>query len=80
MLSWVENVQLAYGIDDKMAVMLANAIGLAVIELRTSDQPLTEYTLSEKLEDMRQRETNVIGKGVYRDAAEIVRTGRLPVA
>lgn len=67
-------------IDDERAVMLANAIGVAVLELRSAGLQLTEYTLSERLEEMRQRETNVIGKGVYRDAAEIVRTGRLPVA
>lgn len=64
-------------IDDERAVMLANAIGVAVMEMRSIGVLLTEYTLSEKLEGMRQKETNVIGKGVYRDAAEIVRTGKL---
>ncbi|MDF7650781.1 hypothetical protein PUG42_19805 [Erwiniaceae bacterium L1_54_3] len=67
-------------LDEERAVMIANAIGTAVLQMRIQDESLTDYTLSEKLEDMRRKETNVIGKGVYRDAAEIVRTGRLPVA
>lgn len=66
-------------IDDERAVMLANAIGVAVLEMRSGGLQLTEYTLSERLEEMRQLETNVIGKGVYRDAAELVRTGKLRV-
>lgn len=67
-------------LNEERAVLIANAIGLAVMGIRSGGLPLTEYTLSERLEDMRRLETNVIGKGVYRDAAEIVRTGRLPVA
>lgn len=67
-------------LDDERAVMIANAIGSAVLELRFRDELVTEYTISEKLEELRQNETNVIGKGIYRDAAELVRTGRLPVA
>ena len=62
------------------AMMITNAIGMAVLELRFLDERLTEYTLSEKLEELRRNEMNVIGKGIYRDAAELVRTGRLPVA
>lgn len=66
--------------DEERVMMITNAIGLAVLELRFREELVTEYTISEKLEEMRQKETNVIGKGVCRDAAELVRTGRLPVA
>ena len=66
-------------LDEDRVMMITNAIGAAVLELRFMDERITEYTLSERLEEMRRRETNVIGKGVYRDAAELVRTGRLPV-
>lgn len=57
--------------------MITHAVGQAVLEMRFSNLRLTEYALSEKLEDMREKETNVIGKGVLRDAAELVRSGRL---
>ncbi len=67
-------------IDEERAVMISNAIGRAVLELKFSGERIAEYTLSEKLEEMLQKETTEIGKGVYRDAAELVRTGRLPVA
>ncbi|MDU6435247.1 MAG: hypothetical protein E6556_21480 [Pantoea sp.] len=67
-------------LDDERGGMITHAIGRAVLDLRFRGERITEYTLSEKLEDLRATETNVIGKGVYRDAAELVRTGRLPVA
>ncbi|MCA1178904.1 MULTISPECIES: hypothetical protein [unclassified Pantoea] len=63
-------------IDEERAMMITNAVGIAVLELRFRDELVTEYTISEKLEEMRQLETNVIGKGVCRDAAELVRSGR----
>ncbi|WP_313684147.1 hypothetical protein [Pantoea sp.] len=67
-------------LDEERAMMITNAVGIAVLELRFLDELVTEYTISEKLEEMRRKETNVIGKEVCRDAAELVRTGRLPVA
>jgi len=67
-------------LDEERVGIITHAIGRAVLELRFRGEIVTEYTLSEKLEDMRLHETNVIGKGVYRDAAELVRTGTLPVA
>lgn len=67
-------------LNEERAVIITTAIGTAVLELKFSDELITEYTLSEKLEVMRRRETNAFGKGVYRDAAELVRTGWLPVA
>ncbi|MFT4271227.1 MAG: hypothetical protein QM578_09465 [Pantoea sp.] len=66
--------------DEDRGVMIANAIGCAVLALKFSGGRISEYMLSEKLEEMRRNETNVIGKGVYRDAAELVRKGRSPVA
>ncbi|MEN4830018.1 hypothetical protein [Pantoea vagans] len=57
--------------------MITQAIGRAVLEMRFGSVRLTEYALSEKLEDMREKESNVIGKGVLRDAAELVRSGKL---
>jgi len=49
--------------------MILHAVGRAVLEMRFNNVRLTEYVLSEKLEDMREKDTNVIGKGVLRDAA-----------
>lgn len=71
-----ENMEL----DEERAMMITNAIGSAVLELRFRDELVTGYTISEKLEEMRLKETSVIGKSLYRDAAELIRTGRLPVA
>lgn len=64
-------------LDQERVAMITHAVGQAVLEMRFSNLRLTEYALSEKLEDMREKETNVIGKGVLRDAAELVRSGRL---
>jgi hypothetical protein len=72
--------EIAMKMDEEQIAMITHAIGRAVLELRFHQDLVTEYTLAEKLEDMRKLETNVIGKGIYRDAAELVRTGRLPVA
>jgi len=67
-------------LDEERVGMITYAIGMAVLELRFSKELVTEYTIAETLEELRQLETNVIGKGVYRDAAELVRTGRFPAA
>ncbi|MEN4831264.1 hypothetical protein [Pantoea vagans] len=67
-------------IDEERIVMITNAIGLAVLELRFREELITQCTLSEKLEEMMSSEVNVIGKGVCGDAAELVRGGKLPVA
>ena len=64
-------------LDEERVGMIIHAIGRAVLELRFRGEMVTEYTLSEKLENLRRSETNVIGKGVYRDAAEIVRAGKM---
>lgn len=67
-------------LDEDRIMMITNAIGLAVLELRFREELITEYSLSEKLEEMRDSEVNVIGKQVCGDAAELVRGGKLPVA
>lgn len=51
-----------------------------MLELRFREELITEYSLSEKLEEMRDSEANVLGKQVCGDAAELVRGGKLPVA
>jgi len=66
-------------LNEERILMITNAIGLAVLELRFREELITEYTLSEKLEEMKDSEVNVLGKGVCGDAAELVRGGKLPV-
>lgn len=64
-------------LDEERLGMITHAIGKAVLELRFPGEIVTEYTLLDKLEEMRLHETNVIGKGVLWDAAELVRSGKL---
>lgn len=51
------------------------AMGRAIMELSLANQPITQEAVVEKLEQYRKETGNVIGKGVNRDAAEIVRKG-----
>lgn len=62
-------------LDDERVSMIVHAMGRAVMELSLSDQPVTQEAIIEKLEHYRRETGNVIGKGVSRDAAEIVREG-----
>ncbi|MDE8556137.1 hypothetical protein [Pantoea vagans] len=62
--------------DDERVQMIIHAIGRVVIELRMEGERVATYTIAERLEVYRRLETNAAGKGVYRDAAELVRTGR----
>jgi len=55
--------------------MIVRAMGRAVMELSLANQPLTQEAITDKLEQYRRETGNVIGKGVNRDAAEIVRKG-----
>jgi len=55
--------------------MIVHAMGRAVMDLSLSDQPMTQQSIIDKLEQYRRETGNVIGKGVNRDAAEIVRKG-----
>lgn len=55
--------------------MMVTAMGRAIMELSLANQPITQESVVEKLEQYRKETANVIGKGVNRDAAEIVRKG-----
>ena len=62
-------------LDEERVNMMAHAVGLAVMELSFADLPVTQQNIIDKLERYRKETGNVIGKGVNRDAAEIVRKG-----
>lgn len=55
--------------------MMVAAMGRAIMELSLANQPITQESVVEKLEQYRKETVNVIGKGVNKDAAEIVRKG-----
>lgn len=63
-------------LDDERVNMMAHATGRAVMELCLADIPVTQEAIIDKLEQYRKETGNVIGKGINRDAAEIVRNGR----
>ncbi|MCK6643370.1 hypothetical protein L8S64_07240 [Enterobacter bugandensis] len=63
-------------LDDERINMMAHAAGRAVMELCLADIPVTQQAIIDKLEQYRKETDNVIGKGINRDAAEIVRKGR----
>lgn len=62
-------------LDEEKVNMMAYAMGRAVMELALSDRLITQQAIIDKLEQFRRDTGNVIGKGVNRDAAEIVRKG-----
>ena len=62
-------------LNEERVNMMVHAAGRAVMELSLADIPVTQEALIEKLEQYRRETGNVIGKGVNRDAAEIVRNG-----
>lgn len=62
-------------LDEERVNMMAHAAGRAVMELALADLPVTQQAIIDKLEQYRKETGNVIGKGVNRDAAEIVRNG-----
>lgn len=63
-------------LDEERVNMMAHAAGRAVMELSLADLPVTQQAIIDKLEQYRKETGNVIGKGINRDAAEIVRRGR----
>lgn len=63
-------------LDDERVNMMAHAAGRAVMELCLAEIPVTQKAIIDKLEQYRKETGNVIGKGINRDAAEIVRNGR----
>lgn len=62
-------------LDEERVNMMVHAMGQAVMELSLADLPMTQQNIIDKLERYRKETGNVIGKGVNRDAAEIVRKG-----
>ena len=62
-------------LDEERISMKIQAMGRAVMELSLADLPMTQQNIIDKLERYRKETGNVIGKGVNRDAAEIVRKG-----
>ncbi|ELN3557006.1 hypothetical protein Q2P13_003688 [Escherichia coli] len=62
-------------LDEERVNMMVHAMGRAVMELSLADLPMTQQNIIDKLERYRKETGNVIGNGVNRDAAEIVRKG-----
>nr|WP_242637268.1 hypothetical protein [Leclercia pneumoniae] len=62
--------------DEERAGMIGCAIGAAIVQLIGDGKVINRDNLVEQLEQNRRDAGNVIGKGVNRDAAEIVRKGR----
>lgn len=62
-------------LDEERISMKIQAMGRAVMELSLADLSMTQQNIIDKLEQYRKETGNVIGKGVNRDAAEIVRKG-----
>ena len=62
-------------LDEERVNMMAHAAGRAVMELSLADLPVTQQAIIDKLEQYRRETGNVIGRGINRDAAEIVRKG-----
>ena len=63
-------------LDEERVNMMVHAMGRAVMELSLADLPMTQQNIIDKLERSRKETGNVRGKGVNRDAAEIVRKGQ----
>ncbi|EPU2858158.1 hypothetical protein ACVVCI_002503 [Escherichia coli] len=61
--------------NEERAGLISGAIGMAVVNLIAFGVPINKDNLVEELERVRRETGNVIGKGVNRDAAEIVRKG-----
>lgn len=62
-------------LDEERVNAMAHAAGRALMELTLADLPVTQQAIVDKLEQCRRETGNVIGKGVNRDMAEIVRSG-----
>lgn len=61
--------------NEERVGLISGAIGMAVVNLIAFGVPINRDNLVEELERVRRETGNVIGKGVNRDAAEIVRKG-----
>ncbi len=62
--------------NEERAGMIYGAMSLAVVNLVAFGVPINRDNFADELERVRRETGNVIGKGVIRDAAEIVRKGR----
>jgi len=62
-------------LDEERVNMMVHAMGRAVMELSLADLPMTQQIIIDKLEQYRRETGNVIGKGINRDAGEIVKKG-----
>lgn len=65
--------EIGMNLDEDRVNMMVTAMGRAIMELSLANQPITQEAVVEKLEQYRRETGNVIGKGINRDAAEIVR-------
>lgn len=63
-------------LDEDRVNIMVTAMGRAIMELSLANQPITQEAVVEKLEQYRKEMGNVIGEGVNKDAAEIVRKGQ----
>jgi len=62
-------------VEDEKAGLILNEIGIAVVDLVATQVPIIKDNLVDRLEHNRKATGNVIGKGAYRDAANLVRNG-----
>jgi len=63
-------------VENEKAELILTAIGEAVVDLVAMQVPITKDNLVDRLEHNRKATGNVIGKGAYRDAADLVRKGQ----
>ncbi|HIC9033586.1 hypothetical protein [Klebsiella sp. WP4-W18-ESBL-05] len=68
-------IEVLMDFNEERAGLISGAIGMAVVNLIAFGVPINRDNLVEELERGRRETGNVIGKGVNRDAAEIVRKG-----
>ena len=70
------SVEVGMQIDEERLDMIVRAIGAAVVQIIADGNELSRSSLIDQLERNRRETGNVIGKGVNRDAAELVRKGQ----
>ena len=68
-------IEVLMDFNEERAGLISGAIGMAVVNLIAFGVPINRDNLVEELERVRRETGNVIGEGVNRDAAEIVRKG-----
>lgn len=68
-------IEVLMDFNEERVGLISGAIGMAAVNLIAFGVPINRDNLVEELERVRRETGNVIGKGVNRDAAEIVRKG-----